>query len=296
MLQYFLLVFGTSLGNSENEILRLWGSQTKDELENLHEKNNEQHKVISNSFKKRYSPYKIKTEISSKISPEENPRKNMKSLRRYVNKIKQYNHELNVQNRKFDTYGHRLIRFYELLREWEDENLVTKSHPIEIELSEEQRNSYRKKDKFCCEWSLVFMSILQDYLPRCKDKIRKSSMEDENKQLVIFTINSIERAMEYYKKLNRKNIRYKTRYYEKIFYGNLISERLPYLFDHFDLGGMFIEVYELIIEQFEKNGDKDDDTIITLRDMAEKITRLIKYAREYLEKTEEKLNLLENQK
>ncbi|WUR04615.1 uncharacterized protein VNE69_09167 [Vairimorpha necatrix] len=289
MFQYFLLVFSTSLENSENNLLRIKRSPTKDKLDSLHEKNNEHYKTKAESFKKGFFPYERITDAKSKKSIKKTQKNKLQLLKNYVFNLRQLNSMLNVAAENIDPYSIRLLRFDELLHEWENEKLATKFDQIEIKLTEEQYDVFKKNYYYCINWLCNYRLILQNYLPKSKIEIAQSSMGEDYKQLIIASMNSIERAMRYYEKLNPKNITYKYHHKEMIFYGTLLSERFPYLFNHFDLGGRFINMYELIIKQFKKIDENDDNMITTLYMMPKKITFLIKHVATYLENTRKKL-------
>ncbi|WUR02264.1 uncharacterized protein VNE69_01203 [Vairimorpha necatrix] len=288
MLHNILFVICIILGNNTNRIWRGWENRPECELDKL-EKNSRVKLISSNP---RYSPYKksnkSKTnEFKNNLLPEQ-----MNELREFVSDLKHFKNTNYDNMGNIELYNRRIERFDNLLTEWEKKEIIIPKTTIKIKYKGGKNKEFIRNKRMMNIWSSDYRKILNEYIPKIRTEIENSLMQKTSKQSNINNINRILRAMRYFNSLMPKYKNYKYNYDALVHYYTLISIRLPYLFDHFDLCGRFIDLYENIIEQYILDVGFTNNMTITLFEMSIRASSIIKTRDLYATRTQEMITLL----
>ncbi|WUR04413.1 uncharacterized protein VNE69_08168 [Vairimorpha necatrix] len=139
--------------------------------------------------------------------------------------------------------------FNNLFTVWESEYHETSDKKIE-KFSEQNKKKYRRNGIIISNYSTNFKKINNWFLPTIKIEIQNSTIQAESKRAIIDKIDNISRVMSYFAKLKPLYLRYQYNCNQIKLKHKLCLERFSYLFDYFNLCERFIELYELIIEQY----------------------------------------------
>ncbi|WUR02503.1 uncharacterized protein VNE69_02030 [Vairimorpha necatrix] len=299
MLQYILLDVSFGLANDKYDVpTTLVCEDHRNYLLNkLQYENNNLSKLYSKPTDDRFCPYNQNKVTKSNTQNKKSEIELLFGIFKFVTYMKRYNIYNNDVHDNIDYSNRRVKCFYALLHQWE-------SKKIEIERTNKK---YRFIDNDICKkyissycgnsrWMKNYSKIINEYFPNIKNEIENSKIEKKFKQLILETLDSIKRAMVYFESINPKNLSYyshgnilKVRY-------TLLIYRLPYLYDYFDLCGNFINLYEIIIEQYIKKIDNSNNMIKTLFLMSEKIEKIIIHRESFFELIKQKIKWLENLK
>ncbi|WUR02502.1 uncharacterized protein VNE69_02029 [Vairimorpha necatrix] len=137
---------------------------------------------------------------------------------------------------------------------------------------------YNRYKNFCRKnniWIKYYCEINNKYLPQIKNEIKRSSIQDFSKKIIIDNLELISQAMAYFEKLFPKYLNYRLHANLLKTLYKLIIERFPLLFEYFNIIERFIDLYEMIINQCIKKVDDSIRIKFILKKMSCNITKII---------------------
>ncbi|WUR02509.1 putative SP-containing protein [Vairimorpha necatrix] len=296
MLQYMLFIISSAIETNEYKLLRESENYSRHEIDGINYKNYDNRELNSNTSNERYITSKKLKATSSNKTTKKTRKKQSSELLNVKNKFKRYNNYYNDISENTLYYTRRKICFNNFLNKWEDEKLKIEKISHYRRFNKDESDQYAKNYCPCNRWLRKYNEILNKFLPRILKEIEKSKMEETFKKQIMDHIKIISRAMRYFAKIYPQNANYLKYYDYNILYYRLMVYRLPYLFNYFDLGGRFVKLYEMLIDQYVNKLDITNIMTTTLFEMSEKFIYVIKLRKNFLEKIKSKLNLLEKLK
>ncbi|WUR04417.1 uncharacterized protein VNE69_08172 [Vairimorpha necatrix] len=188
-----------------------------------------------------------------------------------------------------------MIAFNNLIKLWEEENIISKYNYKKNKFPNlDYLKKYKSNYVTYSRWMSYLRKLLNEYLPYIKNEISLSSIEENSKRVIIENINNISRAMMYYENLTPKYLNYVYHTTTLKLHYFLIVSRFPYLFDHFNLCGNFVNLYEMIIELYISKTQESSTMKKALYQMSMYITRLMDNRVQFLLAIRNMLALFEN--
>ncbi|WUR02498.1 uncharacterized protein VNE69_02025 [Vairimorpha necatrix] len=198
------------------------------------------------------------------------------------------------RRRSYDAdYADRRKMFICSLNYWQHEKLIVSRTSEKYKFS--KPNLYKKYRENChitfC-WLQIYRKILSENLPKIKNLLKESSIEKLIKKSMIENIEFIYQAMIYYEKLYPKNLSYA--YHSDVLKMRfkLISRRLQYLYDYFNISEKFLELYEMIVEHYAENFESNTTMKIILNSMTKNLTIILCNHEQHIKNLRDKLKLL----